>query len=82
MPGAGRPLFQAATANLHRGTEASVDTLHNRPLVNTRDEPHATPSRFRRLHVICGDAKMAQDVEERILHILQREGRLSNVARL
>jgi proteasome accessory factor A len=41
-------------------TDASVDTLHNRPLVNTRDEPHATPSRYRRLHVICGDANMCE----------------------
>ena len=40
--------------------EASVDTLHNRPLVNTRDEPHATPRRYRRLHVICGDANMSE----------------------
>ncbi len=40
--------------------EASVDTLHNRPLVNTRDEPHATPSKYRRLHVICGDANMSE----------------------
>jgi hypothetical protein len=37
-----------------------VDTLHNRPLVNTRDEPHATPRRYRRLHVICGDANMSE----------------------
>ena len=40
--------------------EASVDTLHNRPLVNTRDEPHATPRHYRRLHVICGDANMSE----------------------
>lgn len=40
--------------------EASVDTLHNRPLVNTRDEPHATPRRYRRLHVIIGDANMSE----------------------
>lgn len=40
--------------------EASVDTLHNRPLVNTRDEPHAVPRRYRRLHVICGDANMSE----------------------
>jgi proteasome accessory factor A len=40
--------------------EASVDTLHNRPLVNTRDEPHATPRKYRRLHVICGDANMSE----------------------
>jgi proteasome accessory factor A len=41
-------------------TEASVDTLHNRPLVNTRDEPHAAQSKYRRLHVICGDANMSE----------------------
>jgi proteasome accessory factor A len=39
--------------------EASVDTLHRRPLFNTRDEPHATADRYRRLHVICGDANMS-----------------------
>lgn len=36
----------------------SVDTLHNRPLVNTRDEPHGDARRFRRLHVISGDANL------------------------
>jgi proteasome accessory factor A len=40
--------------------EASVDTLHNRPIVNTRDEPHATPRLYRRLHVIVGDANMSE----------------------
>ncbi len=39
---------------------ASVDTLHRRPLINTRDEPHADPARWRRLHVICGDALMSE----------------------
>ena len=38
----------------------SVDTLHNRPLVNTRDEPHGDAHRFRRLHVIAGDANMSE----------------------
>ncbi len=40
--------------------EASVDTLANRPLLNTRDEPHADPARFRRLHIICGDANLSE----------------------
>lgn len=40
--------------------EASVDTLHRRPIVNTRDEPHADPTRWRRLHVIAGDANMSE----------------------
>jgi proteasome accessory factor A len=40
--------------------EASVDTLHRRPLVNTRDEPHADPHKWRRLHVIAGDANLSE----------------------
>lgn len=39
---------------------ASVDTLAQRPVFNTRDEPHADPARFRRIHVICGDANLSQ----------------------
>ena len=41
-------------------TIASVDTMHRRPLVNTRDEPHADRNRFRRLHMITGDANMSE----------------------
>lgn len=41
-------------------TIASVDTLYNRPIVNTRDEPHTDPRRFRRFHVICGDANFCE----------------------
>ena len=40
--------------------EASVDTMHRRPLVNTRDEPHADPTKYRRLHGIVGDANMSE----------------------
>jgi len=40
--------------------EASVDTLHRRPIVNTRDEAHTDPRKWRRLHVICGDANMSE----------------------
>ncbi len=41
-------------------TELSVDTMHNRPILNTRDEPHADPKKFRRLHLIIGDANMCE----------------------
>ena len=41
-------------------TIAGVDTMHRRPLVNTRDEPHADPDRYRRLHLIVGDANMSE----------------------
>ncbi len=39
---------------------ADLNTMVKRPLINTRDEPHADPARFRRLHVIVGDANMAE----------------------
>lgn len=39
---------------------ASVDTLYNRPLVNTRDESHDDAARLRRIHVICGDANLSE----------------------
>ncbi len=53
-------IFQLSQRADYFSVEASVDTLHNRPLVNTRDEPHATPRLYRRLHVICGDANMSE----------------------
>jgi Pup amidohydrolase len=37
----------------------SVDTMQRRPLVNTRDEPHADPRKYRRFHVIIGDANLS-----------------------
>jgi Pup amidohydrolase len=37
----------------------SVDTMQRRPIINTRDEPHANVKRFRRFHVILGDANMS-----------------------
>ena len=41
-------------------TELSVDTMHNRPILNTRDEPHADAQKYRRLHLILGDANMCE----------------------
>lgn len=37
-----------------------LNTMVKRPIINTRDEPHADAARFRRLHVITGDANMAE----------------------
>ncbi len=59
-PSAPPSTFQLSQRADYFSVEASVDTLHNRPLVNTRDEPHATPRLYRRLHVICGDANMSE----------------------
>ncbi len=39
---------------------AGVDTLYHRPLINTRDEPHSDARRYRRLHIIAGDANMSE----------------------
>lgn len=38
----------------------SIDTMNRRPLVNTRDEPHVDPARYRRFHVILGDSNMSE----------------------
>ncbi len=38
----------------------SIDTMNKRPLVNTRDEPHADASLYRRFHVIIGDSNMSE----------------------
>ncbi len=54
------PIYQLSQRADFFSVEASVDTLHNRPIVNTRDEPHATPRKYRRLHVIVGDANMCE----------------------
>ena len=40
--------------------EIGLETTLKRPIVNTRDEPHADAAKYRRLHVIVGDANMSQ----------------------
>ena len=40
--------------------EVGLETTLKRPLVNTRDEPHADPQKYRRLHVIAGDANLCE----------------------
>jgi Pup amidohydrolase len=40
--------------------EVGLETTLKRPIVNTRDEPHAAADRYRRLHVIIGDANLAE----------------------
>jgi proteasome accessory factor A len=37
-----------------------LNTMVKRPIINTRDEPHADPAKYRRLHVIVGDANMSE----------------------
>ncbi len=40
--------------------EVGLETTLKRPIINTRDEPHADPARWRRLHVIVGDANLSE----------------------
>jgi len=40
--------------------EVGLETTLKRPIINTRDEPHADAQKYRRLHVIAGDANMAE----------------------
>lgn len=44
----------------HMWEGLSSATTRSRPIINTRDEPHADPERYRRLHVIVGDSTMSQ----------------------
>jgi proteasome accessory factor PafA2 len=40
--------------------EVGLETTLKRPIINTRDEPHADPDKYRRLHVINGDANLCE----------------------
>jgi proteasome accessory factor A len=53
------PDFQISQRSDFFSELQSVDTMQRRPIVNTRDEPHANPKLYRRFHVIIGDANMS-----------------------
>ncbi len=53
-------VFQIAQRSDFFSVLCSIDTMNRRPLVNTRDEPHADAELYRRFHVIIGDANMSQ----------------------
>jgi Pup amidohydrolase len=53
-----RNLFQLTQRADFFEAEVGLETTLKRPIINTRDEPHADPERYRRLHVIIGDANM------------------------
>lgn len=53
------PGFQVSQRSDFFSELQSVDTMQRRPIINTRDEPHANPNLFRRFHVILGDANMS-----------------------
>ncbi|HEX9695728.1 MAG TPA: Pup--protein ligase [Actinomycetota bacterium] len=54
------PLFCLAQRAEHIWEGVSSATTRSRPIINTRDEPHADAERYRRLHVIVGDSNMSE----------------------
>ncbi|OMH33017.1 depupylase/deamidase Dop [Tersicoccus sp. Bi-70] len=54
------PGFQLSQRADFFEAEVGLETTVRRPIINTRDEPHAVAERFRRLHVIIGDANLAE----------------------
>lgn len=68
--------------------EVGLETTLNRPIINTRDEPHADAAHYRRLHVITGDANLAEistylkvGTAALALHVIEA-GRLADDLRL
>jgi proteasome accessory factor A len=52
--------FSIAQRSEHIWEGVSSATTRSRPIINTRDEPHADSDRYRRLHVIVGDSNMSE----------------------
>ena len=52
--------FQLSQRADYFEAEVGLETTLKRPIINTRDEPHADPTLYRRLHVIIGDANLAE----------------------
>src|SRR6266568_754178 len=52
--------FQLSQRADYFEVEVGLETTLKRPIINTRDEPHADAEKYRRLHVIIGDANMSE----------------------
>jgi proteasome accessory factor A len=52
--------FQLSQRADYIEAEVGLETTLRRPIINTRDEPHADAARYRRLHVIVGDANLLE----------------------
>ncbi|MEX2504826.1 MAG: Pup--protein ligase [Egicoccus sp.] len=53
-------VFSLSQRAEHIWEGVSSATTRSRPIINTRDEPHADAERYRRLHVIVGDSNMSE----------------------
>lgn len=56
------PVYSMAQRAEHIWEGVSSATTRSRPIINTRDEPHADAEKYRRLHVIAGDSNMSEYV--------------------
>ena len=54
------PVYSISQRAEHIWEGVSSATTRSRPIINTRDEPHADSELFRRLHVIVGDSNMSE----------------------
>jgi proteasome accessory factor A len=54
------PVYSITQRADHIWETMSSATTRSRPIINTRDEPHADAERYRRLHVIVGDSNMSE----------------------
>ena len=61
--------------------EVGLETTLKRPIINTRDEPHASADKYRRLHVIIGDATQCEvatflklGTTAIVLHLIEERG--------
>ncbi len=59
-PSGDEPGFQLSQRADYIEVEVGLETTLKRGIINTRDEPHADADRYRRLHVIIGDANLAE----------------------
>jgi len=59
-PSGQTPGFQLAQRSDYIEVEVGLETTLKRGIINTRDEPHSDAERYRRLHVIIGDANLAE----------------------
>src|ERR1700728_4075418 len=59
-PSGDEPGFQLSQRSDYIEVEVGLETTLKRGIINTRDEPHADADRYRRLHVIIGDANLSE----------------------
>ncbi len=94
LTGAGHVLLTPAGARYvfsqrsdHMWEATSSATTRSRPIINTRDEPHADADKYRRLHVISGDSSMSHaatmlkvGMTDLVLRLLEAGAMLPDVA--